>query len=442
MEMTLPPSPYDIPHSEGEKPLFRRVGTWVLIVVFLLIAGQNSWFTEGISQSKQLADFKHTYDTSSPVLQVLTGIIYLLSMVIGLRYVRSILRVLIGQKGLLLFVALASLSCFWSQVPSTSFHALPLLYSMVILGCYIGLYYTPEDQIRIALTVGTILAISSALLAVGMPKYGLDADGEWKGVMGTKNQFGHAMLFLFSGILYRNDRRNRVFWTFAGLVGLLCLVMARSAESIMLAVILVAIRVYGPLLRRTPRHQQPFLLFLAASAVLVVTIGRVAVLDFFGKDTTLTGRTKEWATIWPFAMSHFWLGYGFRGFWTGTGDSLRVMQLVGGSMYGADSGYMDLLLQFGIVGTMIAIAIMLLAIYQFWRLYLAGRAPVVAYWYFSLVLISLIGNYADAYFPLTGGSPEIMLVLSFTMIWKMVVAAQPAPVLMMPRSRFAEATSY
>ncbi len=419
MEMTLPPSPYDVPRRDADTPLFRRYSTWLLIVVFTLIAGQNSWFTEGISQSKQLADFKHTYDTSSPILAVLTLIIYILAAGIGLRYARYLLPALLRQKTILLFGLFAAFSLLWSQVPGVSLRGLPLLVSLITLGWYVALYYKPEEQIRITLTIGFFFAFFGAFLAIVLPRYGLDSDGEWKGMMGTKNQFGHAMLFLFSGILYRNDRRNRVFWFSAGLLGLGCLVMARSAESVMLYLILVGVRLYGPLLRRAPRDKQPFLIFAAVVGILTTLIGRVALLDLFGKDTTLTGRTNEWATIMPFAMNHFWLGYGFKGFWTGDGDSLRVMQLVRGSMHGADSGYLDLLLQFGVIGLTLALLIMLIALWQFARMYVADRAPLISYWYFSLILVSFIGNYADAYFPLTGGAPEIMLIMSFATLWKL-----------------------
>ena len=48
------------------------------MLVVLLISGQNSWFIEAVSQSRQLTDLMNTYDTSSPILTVLTLSFYLI----------------------------------------------------------------------------------------------------------------------------------------------------------------------------------------------------------------------------------------------------------------------------------------------------------------------------------------------------------------------------
>lgn len=395
-----------------DTPLFRRARTWWLILALLLIAGQNSLFTKAVTQSKELVNLRQTYDTSSPVLRALTLLLYVIFVGVLMGHWRSTLRALLRQRTFLLFLLLAAGSVLWSQDPVTTLKQLPRLLVMIFLGWFIGIYYTAQEQIRITLVTGLIVVVSSAFLAVALPGYGLDTGGEWKGIMGTKNQLGHAILFLFSGLLFRTDRRHRIFWTCAGLLALVVFVMTRSAESLMLGILMVAIRLYGPLIKRTRREKLPFILFTIASGMLAVIVGRVAVLDLFGKDTTLTGRTVEWAAIMPFAMQHFWLGYGYRAFWTGYGDSLQVMKIVGGSMHGADSGYIDLLLQFGIVGMILAVTIMLGAALKFVRFFAAGPIPLLAYWYFGLVCISFIGNFADAYFPLTGGAPEIVLIMA------------------------------
>jgi hypothetical protein len=63
---------------------------------------------------------------------------------------------------------------------------------------------------------------------------------------------------------------------------------------------------------------------------------------YFNRDSTLTGRTKIWSSLVPYAKKHFLLGYGMGGFWT---TSLR--ELIAPH---AHNGYLDAILNFGLIG--------------------------------------------------------------------------------------------
>lgn len=74
-------------------------------------------------------------------------------------------------------------------------------------------------------------------------------------------------------------------------------------------------------------------------------LGKLSMIDIstaFGRDETLTDRTSIWATLVPYAMQKFILGYGFGGFWT---DEMRLQ-----TSSHAHNGYLDTILDTGFVG--------------------------------------------------------------------------------------------
>jgi O-antigen ligase len=75
------------------------------------------------------------------------------------------------------------------------------------------------------------------------------------------------------------------------------------------------------------------------------------VLAVLGKDPTMTQRTVIWASVIPSVVRHPFQGYGFGAFWSGLNGESMQATLVTGWMEGqAQSGYLDVLLQLGLLG--------------------------------------------------------------------------------------------
>jgi O-antigen ligase len=77
--------------------------------------------------------------------------------------------------------------------------------------------------------------------------------------------------------------------------------------------------------------------------------------EALGRDETFTGRTWIWEAVIPEFKHMPWLGHGFQSFWT---TEWRAM--VFGMPY-AHNGYLDILLELGVVG---------LALYTAWYYHL------------------------------------------------------------------------
>jgi O-antigen ligase len=75
------------------------------------------------------------------------------------------------------------------------------------------------------------------------------------------------------------------------------------------------------------------------------------VLAVLGKDPTMTQRTVIWASVIPSVLKHPFLGYGFGAFWSGlNGESMQTILATGWMEGQAQSGYLDVLLQLGLLG--------------------------------------------------------------------------------------------
>jgi exopolysaccharide production protein ExoQ len=248
--------------------------------------------------------------------------------------------------------------------------------------------------------------------------YGIASTGEWKGVFGQKNHLGLCMAFAFSGLPFCGFRNGLGLLKIISLavlpIGLIFL--SHSRTSLILVAILVAVRIIGPLIVRAQREQLPFLLYSVfaglATVGLAATVGRDTILSALGRDTTLTGRTEHWAILGTFALRHLWLGYGYQAFWTNHGDALSAMNAIGAAMTGSDSGYLDTLLQFGVVGIGMMVIVLLVSSRDFLRLLRRSSVPLLAFWYAGLILTVYVGSITEGLFPGTGGFSTFVFVVA------------------------------
>jgi len=403
-------------YAEGEDPfLFHRVRTWWLLLALFFMAQENAAiFSVATTASEKLRAMRQFYAPSTPSLLLFTVLLWTICAGLMVKRIQPILRLMLNQKALLAFAFLAFLSTLWSQDPQLTFRKAINLFLLFIFAWYFATSYTPPDQIRLLLAAGVILALVSIAWAVLLPQYGLDSGGEWRGVLGQKNQLGHAVLFLFSGLAFRpisSRHRLRTVAVQAVLpIGLIAL--SRSRGSLILALLLVAVRLYGPFLRNSRREQLPFVLYATLTGMLAIALGWNVVLLLLGSDSTLTGRTHEWSVIGFYAVRHLWLGNGFQAFWTGTGDSLSAERLIGGAIHGSDSGYLDIILQLGLAGMLLWLIVMLVSARDFARLFHRSFVPLSAYWYAGIILATFLGSFTDGFFPAPGGVATFIFVVA------------------------------
>jgi len=394
--------------------LFQRARTWWLLLALFLLAQENGIFTVASTASEKLKVLRQFYAPSTTLLLMSTILLWTICAGLAVKRIGPTLLVMLEQKVVLAFAVLAFLSAIWSQDPQLTFRKSILLFLVFGFASFFASSYSPSDQMRLLLAAGVIVALASIAMAILLPQYGLDSGGEWKGVLGQKNQLGLAILFLFSGLAFYPISNNRRLVTVAtqALLPIGLIVLSQSKGSLIMAVLLIAVRLYGPFLRNRRRDQLPFVLFATFAGILGILLSRNMLLLLLGRDSTLTGRTHEWSIISDYALRHLWLGYGYVAFWTGTGDSLAAMNLVGGALHGSDNGYLDTMLQFGLAGLCLWIILLLVALRDIVKLFREPFVPLEGYWYAGVVLVVFVGSFVESLFPAPGGVNTFVFVVA------------------------------
>lgn len=125
------------------------------------------------------------------------------------------------------------------------------------------------------------------------------------------------------------------------------------------------------------------------------------------RSETLTDRTIIWSSLLPFAKKHFLLGHGFGGFWT---TSLRTQ-----ISSHAHNGYLDTILDLGILGLSLFIIFMIILIKRSFNLLYSEVQ--IAFFFISLILMLIVRNISEVSIgEFTSYSTWLLLAWSFIVI--------------------------
>jgi O-antigen ligase len=120
------------------------------------------------------------------------------------------------------------------------------------------------------------------------------------------------------------------------------------------------------------------------------------IVDYLGKDMSLSGRDQLWAVLIYRGLQRPWLGYGYAGFW----NNLREVSIVNALTWldlkhggHAHSGFIDLFLQFGFVGLSLFALSCLTVLIRVIQLLFSTQATEYL-WLLEFVLITTLSNYS------------------------------------------------
>lgn len=339
-----------------KKPLIFAEKAFTAIALLLHTGGPlNVILSGGYSQGdKQIAepDFGLTRN-----LYLLTYLIVFCLLTIRWR---KVLYVLQRDRYIWAILALVLLSFFWSEIPSRTLSRSFSFTGSTLLGVYFATRYTLKQQLQLlGWTFGLIVGLS-LVYALLLPKYGIMGGvhaGAWRGIYTHKNNFGKMMTLssvVFTLLLISGQKQRFLFSLGLGLSVMLLLLSTSKGALVNVMAMWSAIAVCR--------------LFRLQYHLLVISLGSIAiaaggaslwlvdnlesiVVDVLGKDLTLTGRTDLWMSVLEMIKQRPWLGYGYQAFWDGlNGPSAVVWRAEAWKVPDAHNGFLDLLLQLGIVG--------------------------------------------------------------------------------------------
>jgi exopolysaccharide production protein ExoQ len=297
---------------------------------------------------------------------VLWSVAYLVATVVvldGALRERLALRV---PASLVVFLALAVSSVAWSAAAEVTARRSVGLLGTVMVGLLLAQRLEPVeifDAVRRAMVI--VAVISLLLWVVGDPRAIDPVHDSLRGIVATKNTLGRVMgLGLLAAAMsaFIDPARRRRALLAAVPMGL-ALGLTGSAGGALIAVL-----VLGSMAAALLWSVHAGRILLAGAAVLalgVVTFVAPStsaedVVALVGRDLTLTGRTEIWGLSLDAVMQRPLLGYGYGAFWHEQGpiESARIAALLYWPVPNAHNGVLDVALELGAVGAVLAVAIL------------------------------------------------------------------------------------
>jgi O-antigen ligase len=271
------------------------------------------------------------------------------------------LRVLIRQPFLLVLLAVAVASMFWSVNPDQTARRCFALVCTTLGGVALAARFRWPRLAEVVAAAFAVLIVASFVVCLAVPRIGVMTElfpGAWRGLWREKNGLGGNMAFGFcilSAAALLNPRRARLWWTFAGLA-LVLVLMSTSKTSLVSLVLGIGALGFVLVVRKGPAAGAAATWAGVTGVVLIAAFILFAADVFFailGKDATLTGRTKIWAAVMREIEDRPWLGYGYQAVWgdkSGWGPFAWISKNAGFQAQHAHNSWLEQWLGLGLLG--------------------------------------------------------------------------------------------
>ena len=314
---------------------------------------------------------------------------------------RDRLMTLLPKGGLVWgLLLLPVVSILWSDYPAVTFPAGLAVMQAGLFGTYLGLRFSLKELLHLlAYTFLGLLGLS-LLFTIGVPglSTNLDSEGMVRGVFEDANAFGlrmalGAIVFLILALDKSTQRRRAS--AILCVVSVACVLLSRSASAReYLVVVLAAI----PAIAMTHRQKQKksfvpafmyFMSLMFGGILWALAKNTGSVVEAFHLDSLLTGSIDVEPSIIAAIKQHFWVGYGYAGFWVdgvdSSSDNLSELANVATDPH-LHSGLLEALLNLGFLGVVCACVCLWTATLH---AFIALRKNHSPYFFFPVLVFSL-----------------------------------------------------
>ena len=264
---------------------------------------------------------------------------------------------LLNAKWIICLVLVAITSATWSGDPSFTLRRSIVLVATTAFGVYLGSRFTVPQQLQLLAWTLALVILSSFAIAILFPKYGVDHflhPGDWQGAFIQKNILARVMVFaILVFYLVRQPLGYKVRW--AGIAAaVVLLALSRSVTGAVVFCVIVSTLPLYRLWRARLTVAIPMLIaitIVVAGSALILTFSTTDPFQLLHRNSDLSGRFDLWNSVVIAIMKRPFLGYGFNGFWQGmAGESASVLMAVRWPVLHAHNGFLDLLLDLGLLG--------------------------------------------------------------------------------------------
>jgi len=271
------------------------------------------------------------------------------------RYFTYIKEILKNNQLLIFFLLLCAVSIMWSVDKSLAVQRIIAFLLTSYIAIYFYVKYNTEKFITIlyvSFYIVIIVSIFSVLIIPDLAIHRLDAhEGDWRGIFTHKNNLGwFTSLCIIISFSVLNKKVNIYRVAFL-LLSLLLLIMSGSRTSWVALSIIIFVYFLIKNLKINKKLYYAILVLIVPVVIIFINYlfnNYDFILGLIGRDATLTGRINLWAHSFNAILDRPLLGYGFGTFW----DSKIINEIWTWIWLPphAHNGYVDLLLQLGILG--------------------------------------------------------------------------------------------
>jgi exopolysaccharide production protein ExoQ len=215
------------------------------------------------------------------------------------------------------------------------------------------------------------------------------------------------------GLLFLTRSRTSILALIATLFVVALRVMPKRrvfGVGLVLAAVALAIGVYGPGMIDSAKH--------------ALLLGRQESTADLG---TLTGRTELWSELLTYSAARPLLGYGFDSFWSPM-HTANVSLALGWVIPDAHSGYVEMLLDLGLIGLVLFVASLLSGLFHALRVLRADPGNSEALFSLAVLVWVLVAMFTEKIFPETEYAAFLtMIVLARQAAASPARVATPAP---------------
>jgi len=282
-------------------------------------------------------------------------------------HINLFIRVIKQNWLVLPFLLFTGASVFWSTNWHISLYRWLIFISTIITGGFLGIRYGLKDLVKQLSIFGVYILFLSTLLVLLIPGLGVmnyySIQGAWKGLFWHKNHMGiiasfFNMTFLFIVInSFQLQRKQSIMWGILYLYSFFVIYASDSVGAFITTILFHAGAILGYLFIRYKtkfRRAHYFLLItLLAIGSFVAIVNISGILALFNRNTSLTGRIPMWGYLFGnYFTNNPLIGYGFNAFWYAEPHRIYLQQVAGypDPIVIADNGFIDLLINNGLIG--------------------------------------------------------------------------------------------
>ncbi len=416
-------------HAGGtDLPVVNLAVTYVLLVPLLVFAVHGSFSFEYGSANSGLGAFggkiaEATTSSESLRERLQSYLAMLLCLAPMVSYCRVVARV---SRRMILMVALplyAITSALWSQDALLSLRSGVFLLVTTFFAFYLASRFSERQQMELIMLAGGCVVLSSILLVLLWPQFGLDHqwhEGAWQGLFTQKNVCAEATLFLLTPALALSGR-GRYEQLLRGCYIALCflvILMTESRTGWAMTVLYVAFA-YG--LKVLGRFDRRDLLPVAALLFAGIGVAAVAALEYptliismLSRSESFSGRTQIWNAAMQSILRRPIAGYGFDAFWSLLqGEASRVFAAAGWVVTSAHNGFLNVGLELGVVGLVLVAATFFQALRHATTAFHPGHSRYID-WCIGIVFLTLVYNLDERTLMATQYLPWILYIVACT----------------------------